>query len=107
MTLPVWVWVIWVLLVLSGILGTIAYRRLIRSLEDAVVLIFESGWISSVDGARGTVQYDDKKMNAEAEVRARRIIACATLLHRQWLRRKLGEYIVRWCIDGFATRPVQ
>ena len=106
MNLSLWFWVTWGALALSAVLGTIAYRRLVRALEDAVIVIFESGFVHSVNGKKGEVHLNGEKMNGAALVAARRVLACARAMHWRWYRRTLGEYIVRWTLDGFVKRDV-
>lgn len=107
MTIPWWIWVTWALLAISSILGALAYRRLMRSLEDAVVLIFEAGWISSITGNNNDINFDHEKMNGHTLVLAKRILGFAKKIHRSWFDRTLSEYVVRWTIDGIGTRSVQ
>jgi len=107
-SIPVWVWVSWAILVSSAVVTTIAYRRLMRALEDAVVLVFESGMVQSFDCTMVEVHLNSKKApSAEALVVADRIVGTARAVHKRWLAQKMQEYLVRWTVDGVRTRSVQ
>jgi hypothetical protein len=93
--------------VASAVVTTIAYRRLMRALEDAVVLILESGWVQSFNCSDREVTISSQRVpSAEALVVCTRIIATARSLHGRWLERKLGEYVVRGAVDGLRMRDV-
>jgi len=70
--------------------------------------IFESGFVHSGQTGKkgGSFHLNGEKMNGAALVAARRVLACARAMHWRWYRRTLGEYIVRWTLDGFVKRDV-